>query len=110
MSIELTELSINGLFAIRNQAEVLNFLEQNPEMVPALRESYDKIKKYFPDSKLTLDLLVDPEWPYKSRLIIWINTTMDAYQELETLNKMDKEWTVNLADDVASNLIINLGL
>lgn len=109
MTLKLTELNINGLFIIRNQAEVLNFLEKNPDMAPVLHESYGKIKEYFPQSNLTLDLLADADWPHTSHLIIWIKSNDDIQKALSTLEKMDEEWTYHLPDSVVSNLTIELG-
>lgn len=109
MSIKLTELNINELFTIRNQSEVLDFLEKNPDMIPVLRESYDKVKEYFPQSNLTLDLMADSDWPHKSHLIIWIKSNSDINEALSTLERMDEEWTYNLPDNVVSSLTLELG-
>lgn len=56
---------LERLYAFRGSAEVVQFLEQYPFLVPTLLAAPNKIKHYFPDSQLFLEVVPDvdiPDW------------------------------------------------
>lgn len=69
--------ALEQLYTFRGRTEVLQFLNQYPFLVPVLLEAPDKIRHYFPDSQLFLEVDRDPE------IIDWMMLVLSILMDLD---------------------------
>jgi len=61
-TLDPTEIeSLEKLYSFKEPQAVYNFLESNPFLVPLLQEAHGEIRKHFPNSRLFLKYVTDPE-------------------------------------------------
>jgi len=61
-TLDPTEIeSLEKLYSFKEPQAVYNFLESNPFLVPLLQEAHGPIRKHFPNSRLFLKYVTDPE-------------------------------------------------
>lgn len=105
-SIEIEPLET--LYNIRQEEEVSNFLNKYLYLVPVLVATYDKIKAHFSDSKLSLEVITDPETPKHSHLVIWIGTRFNPVQAMDKLDQLVENWFLKLPNRVLGKVPANL--
>ena len=73
--------------------DVINFLENNPFLVPILLEARGQIHKYFPNSHLYLQSINDPEFD-NPQLAVYIvrPENMNSEKLLDTLDRLEDDW------------------
>lgn len=98
--------SLERLYTIRRPAEVLQFLDKYPFLVPLVVEAHGHIRHHFPDSPLFLEYVPDPEIDYP-QLIVYIVTDLNPDKAIDTLDKFDG-WWVKVSDKGQDKLSINL--
>ena len=72
--------------------ELCGFITQQPNLLVILEQAPSKIREYFPDSPLSLELVADPEEPGFVELVVRIGTTHEpklAARALMALNRDD---------------------
>lgn len=82
-------------YTFREPNEVWEFLAKYPFIMPVLLEAPDKIKHYFPDSKLFLEVVPDPEIIDWVSLVLSIHTTLDPDDAVDRQNQLDTDWWLN---------------
>lgn len=100
VSIDRTEIEqIEKLYTLRERSDVLKFLDNHPFLVPILLQAPDKIRDYFPDNSLILDMAIDPESssPDDDKLVLLIATDIDADESVDRLWELDNAWWLNAA-------------
>ncbi len=83
---------LENTYAFRNRDEVRGFIEQHPRLASILQQAPAEIRKYFPDSYLSLQLSVDPEEPDFVELVVWVATSYDPKTAVAKLLDMDRDW------------------
>lgn len=99
---DITQLE--QLYTFRGRTEVLQFLEQYPFLVPVLLEAPEKIRHYFPDSQLFLEVVPDAEIIDWVLLVLSILMKLDPDEAVDRLNQMDMEWWVHTSYEVRKNV------
>lgn len=84
------------------------FLLKHPELFLILYHIQPKIKQYFPNCTLTLQLVNDPEIPESKQLFILIQTKLDIDTAFELLKQFDQNYWLDIYFQLGS--IINLTL
>ena len=87
--------ALKQLYTFRGYTEVLQFLEQYPFLVPVLLEAPDKIRHYFPDCQLFLEVSIDPEIIDYVLLVLSILMNLDPDEAVNRLHQLDKDWWLN---------------
>jgi hypothetical protein len=96
IAIAQTEVeALERSYTLREPQQVWEFLAKYPFLVPVLLEAPEKIKQYFPDSKLFLEVVPDPEIIDWVPLVLSINTTLDPDDAVDRQNQLDKDWWLN---------------
>ena len=102
--IELLE----QLYTFREQIEVLEFLDKYPFLIPVLLEAPEKIRQYFPDSQLFLEVVPDVEIIDLVLLILSIRINLDPNDAVDRLNQLDWNWGLHNSSEVRSNFFTTL--
>jgi hypothetical protein len=93
---------------IIEKPEVMEFIDLNSFLKPVLFEAYYKIKRYFPNSKLILRMLDDPESPDFNQLILGIRTNLKPTEALAKLVEFDESWWLDRVGSTQNMLCITL--
>lgn len=99
--IELLE----QLYTFRGRTEILQFLDKYPFLVRVLLEAPEKIRQYFPDSGLFLEVVPDAEVIDWIMLVLSILINIDPNDVVDKLNQMNLDWWLkNTTHEVRRNL------
>ncbi len=99
--IPKTEIeAIERSYTLREKTEVIQFLENHPFLVPVLLEAPEKIRYYFPDEELFIQVDYDPENINYVQLVLSILTKITPDDAVDRLNKLDKNWSLSLSYQV----------
>lgn len=99
--IELLE----QLYTFRGRTEILQFLDQYPFLVRVLLEAPEKIRQYFPNYELFLEVIPDPEIIDYVLLVLSIVINLDPNDAVDRLNQMNLDWWLkNTTHEVRRNL------
>ncbi len=99
---------LEQVYHFRKPVEVSLFLEMNPFLIPLLEEAYDHIRKYFPSSNLFLEVIADPEVIDERQLIIFIDANHGLDEASEALDRLDKDWWLDVMERAQEKLCITL--
>lgn len=86
---------LESLYTFREPETVVQYLEENPYLVPLLLEAPAHIHTVFPGAPLYLEVLTDPEEGYT---ILWASYGVREYEAEEIINKeeqFDYNWSLN---------------
>ncbi|MEG3971380.1 hypothetical protein QUA00_27720 [Microcoleus sp. T2B6] len=96
--------SLEKLYSWRGKTEILQFLEKHQFLIPVLLEAADKICHYFPDAKLFIECVTDPEAVEDSMLELAICMNVTPEEAVDKLNQFQDEWWLNLSDKIRQPL------
>jgi hypothetical protein len=111
LEITPTDLAqIEKYYTLRNSAQVLEFLDKYPFLVPLLSEAPEKINQYFPGDSLVLEFVIDPESESSDdgKLVLLIITEMDDDLSIDHLGELDYFWWLKVARHSQGKLFIDL--
>lgn len=98
--------SLEQLYTFRGRTEVLEFLDKHAFLVPVLLEAPEKIRHYFPDSQLFLEVVPDAEIVDWVLLVLSILMKLEPYDAVARQNQFDMDWWLkNTTHEVRSKLI-----
>jgi hypothetical protein len=101
--------TLEKLYSFRNKKEVLDFIAENYFILNTLLEAPAKIRPYFPDSELCLQVDYDPEIIGEVNLLLWILTNLEANDSLERHNQLDYAWWLKASYEVRDKICVILG-
>ena len=96
--------AIERSYIFRGHEEVIKFISKYPFLVPVLVEAPTKIRHYFPDSQLFLEVVYDPEMSNWVQLVLSIQISLDPYLAVERENQLDKDWWLDFPHEVHKQL------
>ncbi|WP_250125351.1 hypothetical protein [Chroococcidiopsis sp. CCMEE 29] len=100
--------SLEQFYTFRGRNEVLQFLDRHPFLVPVLLEAPEKIRHYFPDSQLFLEVERDPEIIDYVKLVLSILMKLDPNEAVARLNQLDWNWGLHNSYEVRSKFFTTL--
>lgn len=103
--INLEELE--SLFKLRNKEAIQHFIQLKQFLIDVLQNCYQKIRDYFDDDQLELELFHDP-MDNEERLVLYIITSKAPKDAIKTLIQFNKEWWVKNSINVRSYLSIDV--
>lgn len=85
--------TLQKLYIFKEPAEIIEFLEKNPFLIPLILEAHPHIRKHFPESRLYLNIVLDPEIN-NDQLAILISRpdNLNAEERIDTLERIDDDW------------------
>ncbi|MEB3179946.1 MAG: hypothetical protein VKL59_13045 [Nostocaceae cyanobacterium] len=84
--------TLEQLYRLRSRSEVLEFINKYPFLLPVLLEAPEKIRQYFPDSQLFLEVDTDAEIPDWVHLVLSILMNLEPDEAVDRLHELDKDW------------------
>lgn len=104
---QLFEFYHTNFSEIRNEVEIVDFLLARVSVVKYLFEAPQKIFEYFGENQgLALEIIRDPEGEYEE-LFLYIKTNLEPDDALNCLDKLDKEWFLNIPQQEILDFNIN---
>jgi hypothetical protein len=88
--------------------DVSRFLSEKLNLAELVREAAGQIVGYFPDARLSLELLFDPEYGSGEQLFLGVSTSLPDDEALKVLGRFDREWWVHHANRAHGLLCIDL--
>lgn len=110
-TLDRTEIeSLEKLYSFKEPQAVYNFLESYPFLVPLLQEAQVEIRKHFPNSRLFLKYVTDPEIS-NPELAIYITRpeNMDVEERIDLLERLDDDWWLDAEPRSQGKMFINFG-
>ncbi|MGK7903513.1 MAG: hypothetical protein AB4352_19340 [Hormoscilla sp.] len=110
-TLDRTEIeSLEKLYSFKEPQAVYDFLEEYPFLVPLLQEAQVEIRKHFPNSRLFLKYVTDPEI-YNPELAIYITRpeNMDVEERIDLLERLDDDWWLDAEPRSQGKMFINFG-
>ncbi len=87
-----TASSIEGLYSLRGKAAVARILDEHSFLIPLLMEAREKLDVYFPNSEVSLEVIVDPETEGAYQLLAAVSTSLPAKDAYRRLKEFDRDW------------------
>ncbi|MEG3975808.1 hypothetical protein QT970_14475 [Microcoleus sp. herbarium8] len=88
-------------YIFRDHKEVIQFLEEYPFLLAVVLEAPDKICRYFPDQKLLLEVVRDPEIiNYVHLVLSIILTDLDPDEAMDKEDELRQDWLRGLSHEV----------
>jgi transcriptional regulator with XRE-family HTH domain len=85
-----------------------HLLQEQPDLAWLVREAADQLSRYFPDLRLSLELLADPDYGDGDQLFLGVATSLQAGEALKALRRFDEEWWVHHVGRARGLLCIDL--
>lgn len=107
-TLDPTEIeSLEKLYSFKEPQAVYDFLESNPFLVPLLQEAHGEIRKHFPNSRLFLQYITDPEI-YNPQLAVFLTRpeNLDAEERIDLLERLDDDWWLDAEPRSQRKMII----
>jgi hypothetical protein len=95
-------------YTLRGRTDILQFLDKYPFLLPVLLEAPEKIRQYFPDSQLFLEVVPDAEIIDWVHLVLSILINFNPYDAVQKLNQIDWDWGIHNSYEVRSKFFITL--
>lgn len=107
--ISLAELEkLEQIYTFREREEVLKFLNEHPFLVPVLLEAPEKIKPFFGEAALYLDINLDPEDDFFDAIVLGVATKYSWEQAMVRREQLVDSWVLSQPLKVRNNLLINV--
>ncbi|MBI3697210.1 MAG: hypothetical protein HY238_20540 [Acidobacteria bacterium] len=98
---------IERLYRLRDRAEVLRFLRENPFLISLVREAYNPIQKHFAGAQVFLEVSPDAEAEHEE-LLISIETDLDVGKARANLKRFDHDWWLHALDRAQGKVCIDV--
>jgi hypothetical protein len=112
MEAELRQADIGTLeqlYVLRRQSEVIKFLVDNSFLFPFLQGAYEQVRNYFGESvQLVLEVVTDPEVAGDQELVIFIRTDLPPDEAFNKLKQLGEEWWLDTPFNVREKLCIDV--
>src|SRR5262245_58866486 len=83
-------------FELKDEDDILAFIERHPTVLPLLPEIRSKIRDYFGDDPVRPEVFHDPEWEEAPpELFANIRTKLGPHEALERIHQFDRERLLN---------------
>lgn len=86
------DITLDGRIAVIGADEVRSLLRAHPGLAAVVNEAADQLVRFIPDARLSLELLVDPEYGDVEHLFLGATTSLPALEALAALRRFDQAW------------------
>jgi hypothetical protein len=95
-------------FELDDKRQILAFLESHPAVVSLLPEIRSKIRDYFGDEPVRLEVFLDPEWEdAPPELFAVVRTTRPSREALDLIHRFDREWWLPWKARIGSPVVVS---
>lgn len=95
-------------YKFRNDDAVRTFLMEEPSAAVLLSEAYGRIREYFPDSEIFIEVVADPETSGENELVVSIATDLSPREAIERLDAFDEDWWLEASDRSKADICIKV--
>lgn len=96
------------IYILKNPVEVVKYLNEKKHLIYLLLDINQKIKEIFPNEKLVLKVLYDPEIAGWRKLLIDIHTLLNVDEAFEKLKILDESWWIDVSCNIGNDLEIHI--
>ncbi len=96
--------SLEQFYTFREREKVLSFLNDHAFLIPLLLTGQEKLKPYFPDATLFLEVSTDPEIIGDTSLIASVATSFSIKKALKKEEQFDRDWWFKVWDQANDKL------
>ncbi|NER35560.1 MAG: hypothetical protein F6J93_16470 [Oscillatoria sp. SIO1A7] len=108
-TITTTEVeTLEQFYSLPERAEVIQFIDKFPFLLPVLLEAPEKIRRYFPEEPLVLKVVRDPEIADYVQLVLSILTTLEPMEAVDRQNQLERYWWSGVSLQVWKQLCVLL--
>jgi hypothetical protein len=79
-------------YEFRHRGRTLAFLTKHRSLMSHLFDAQKLIDRFFPASRITLEVVSDPEIEDYDQLVVYVGTDLPPRRAFETLRELDREW------------------
>jgi hypothetical protein len=88
-------------YIFRDKTEVIDFINKYPFLLPVVLEAPVQISNYFPEQKLLLQVINDPEIPNYVHLVLSIILTdLDPDEAMDREDELRRNWSRGLSHEI----------
>jgi hypothetical protein len=84
--------SIESLYSLKGKAAVIQFIDEYSFLIPLLLEAREKLDVYFPNSEVSLQVIIGPETEGDYQLLAAVSTALTAEDAYRRLKEFDRSW------------------
>ncbi len=99
---------LKQLYVFNDSLEIIKYLNTKKYLISFLRDANQKIQEVFPNEKLELRIIYDPEITSWRKLTIDIHTLLDVDEAFDKLKELDNAWWLEVSSLVGNDLDINI--
>ncbi|KYC36848.1 hypothetical protein WA1_45135 [Scytonema hofmannii PCC 7110] len=103
---KLKDQSLESLYKVKYQAEVLEYLLDKSYLTSFLLTAYEKIREIFTNEELILNISFDPEIIGWKKLTLAIHTNLETDEAYDKLKILDNSWWIDASSIVGNDLDI----
>lgn len=100
--------ALEHIYKFRNCDAVRTFLMDEPSASVLLSEAYGRIRKYFPDSEIFMEVVTDPDSPGEKELVVSIATDLSPKEAIKRLDAFDEDWWLDASDRSTASICIKV--
>lgn len=100
--------ALEQIYKFRNRDAVRAFLMEDPSATRLLSEAYGRIRKYFPDSEIFMEVVTDPDFLCEKELVVSIVTDLSPREAIKRLDAFDEDWWLDASDRSRASICIKV--
>jgi hypothetical protein len=102
------EVELNGLYELVNPVEIGLFLRRKPHLVEALKEARQKIERFFPNSRITIERITDAdEKNGDCQMAVTVYPPENTPEVNETIGEFDSNWYLRAMSRIRGDFCID---
>jgi transcriptional regulator with XRE-family HTH domain len=94
--------------AIRDEPEVRRLLRAHSDLAAMIQEAADQLVRFIPDARLTLEVIIDPEYGDDEHLFLGAATSLPPLEALDALERFDNAWWLPNARRARDLLVVDV--
>jgi hypothetical protein len=89
---QVAEVALDERITVRDEPEVRRLLQAHPDLAPIIQEAADQIVRFAPDARLSLEVVIDPEYGDDEHFFLGAAMSLPALEALAALRRFDLAW------------------
>jgi transcriptional regulator with XRE-family HTH domain len=101
-------VTLDERITVRDEPEVRRLLQAHPDLAAMIQEAAEQLVRFIPDARLTLEVVVDPEYGDDEELLLWATTRLPPLEALAALDRFDDAWWLHNARRAHGLFFVNV--
>jgi hypothetical protein len=99
---------LKQLYTLRNEAQIIPFLEDTPLLYGFLHEVYPTLQQYFSNETYILEFMAIPDEAKVEKLFIYIETRQSVDFAMDVLDQLTKEYWLDLDFSIRQAVVVDV--